>query len=177
MKIDFREIEEYLVKEDEKREELIQTSRQIIKESKVIIYALQRGGSVELSTIKSLMAVLHVKSGEGIAKVAVQEYVEALAFEYYIKNKTLIPLEELDVSVENYLLGLCDLIGELVRLAVKKAIQKEKQEVLDITAFVEELWGAFLRLNLRNGELRKKSDSIKWNLQKLENLALDVSKN
>jgi len=71
---------------------------------------------------------------------------------------------------------LCDLAGELVRKAVKDSIKKNFDSVLEIRDFVEELYGEFLKFNLRNGELRKKSDSIRWNLNKLEELALDVSK-
>ena len=80
------------------------------------------------------------------------------------------------VNSEEYLLGLCDLAGELVRKAVKDSIKKNFDSVLEIRDFVEELYGEFLKFNLRNGELRKKSDSIRWNLNKLEELALDVSK-
>jgi predicted translin family RNA/ssDNA-binding protein len=176
MKIDFSDIQDFLVREDEKREFVIQNSRLLIKESKVLIYALQRGESVDFAKMEKLMSKLDKGSCEGIEKVAVQEYVEARALDYYIKSKVLISREDLGVSVENYLLGLCDLTGELVRFAVKKAIEKDKEAVLSITLFVEEIYGGFLKLNLRNGELRKKSDSIKWNLQKLETLALDVSK-
>ena len=40
---------------------------------------------------------------------------------------------------------------------------------------MHEIYGEFLKLHLRNGELRKKSDAIKWNLKKLEEVMYDIS--
>jgi hypothetical protein len=47
---------------------------------------------------------------------------------------------------------------------------------MKVKGVVEEIYGEFLQLNLRGGELRKKSDQIKWNLQKLEDMAYNISK-
>ena len=65
--------------------------------------------------------------------------------------------------------------GELVRLAVNQSIRKNKIQALEIKDFVTDIYGEFLKLDFRNGELRKKSYSIKWNLRKLEDLALNLS--
>jgi predicted translin family RNA/ssDNA-binding protein len=82
----------------------------------------------------------------------------------------------LGVETEAYLLGLCDLTGELVRKAVKDVIDGKYDSAEEITKLVEEIYGEFLKFDLRNGNLRQKSDSIKWNLQKLEQLLLDINK-
>ena len=71
-------------------------------------------------------------------------------------------------------MGLCDLTGELVRMAVNAAIRKQFKDVERWHHITAELYGEFLKLDLRNGELRKKSDQIKWNLQKLEGLMYDL---
>ena len=52
-----------------------------------------------------------------------------------------------------------------------------KLEALMIKEIVEEIYGEFLKFDLRNGELRKKSDAIKWNLNKLEDLTLSLELN
>jgi len=166
-KEEFKDIGEQLVRQDEDREKEIILSRDVIRESKVVIYALHRGESVTLDKIQSMVEQFSGDSLTGIRKTAMQEYVEAAAFYYYIKENKLITMKELGVSVEDYLLGLCDLSGELVRKAVKEAIAKNYSSVLDITQFVEELYGEFLKFNLRNGELRKKSDMLRWNLQNM----------
>mgnify|MGYP002642091800 CR=1 FL=1 len=173
----FANIRKELENSDDQREITIQLSRDIIKESKVIIYSIQRGDKPSLDNIKKQISKLERNSNTGIENTAVQEYVEAVAFYDYIFHKKLSTKKEMGVDSESYLLGLCDLTGELVRKAVKSAIEKDYKTVLEITKFVEDLYGEFLQFNLRNGELRKKSDSIKWNLQKLEGLSLEVSKN
>lgn len=172
---DFNGIIEELHAADERRELLIQLSRDIIRESKVVIYSLQRGEKTSLEKIESLIEQLERESATGIENTAVQEYVEAACFYYFIHEKRIPNKEELKVDTENYLMGLCDLTGELLRKAVKDVIQKNYGGAREITALVEEIYGKFLLLDLRNGTLRQKSDSIKWNLQKLEQLLLDIS--
>ncbi|MDP7506717.1 MAG: hypothetical protein QF362_04730, partial [Candidatus Woesearchaeota archaeon] len=80
----------------------------------------------------------------------------------------------LGVNSEDYLLGLCDLTGELGRRAVSLATKREFKEVELIKDTVEEIYGEFLKFNLRNSQLRRKSDSIKWNLKKLEEIMYDI---
>ena len=53
---------------------------------------------------------------------------------------------------------------------------KDPDEVVRIKDCVEEIFGEFLKIDLRNGTLRKKSDSIKWNLKKLEEIMYDIKK-
>ena len=113
----------------------------------------------------------------GISSTAFQEYVEAITFYEYIKNNSIPSHEDLDVEVEDYLGGLADLTGELGRKAVHDAIKKDFDSCLKIKDIVEEIHGEFLKFEFRNGELRKKSDSIKWNLNKLEDLALSLRLN
>jgi len=177
---EFTEIRKDLKAFEEKREEIIRKSRDIIMLSKQIIYSAQRN---ELDKSEKLCseirnAVKALPSGyfdTDMEKVAVQEYVEAVCFFEFVKNKKLMTRKELEVSTENYLLGLCDLTGELVRQAVNAVINKRNEEALKIKEFVEELYGEFLQFDLRGGQLRKKADSIKWNLKKLEDLALGIS--
>ena len=161
---------------DDRREKVIQLSRVIIKESKLIIYALQRNEKTNLKKILSLVKELKREAQTGIEDTAMQEYVEAACFFHYIHDKKIPDYRELEVDVNSYLMGLCDLTGELVRMAVKDVIEKNYERALEITVFVEEIYGLFLQLDLRNGPLRQKADSIKWNLQKLEHLLLDISR-
>lgn len=176
----FKKIREDLNNFEKKREKVIQTSRSIIKLSKRIIYSVLRKEIKEaeklIKDIKKQIKTLPKGSYDvRIDHVAYQEYVEAVCFYSYVKNKSLPTRKELNVDTESYLLGLCDMSGELVRLAVNEAIRQNYNSVFEIKDFVEEIYGEFLKFNLRNGELRKKSDAIKWNLRKLEDLALKYS--
>lgn len=102
---DFNGIIEELHAADERRELLIRLSRDIIRESKVVIYALQRGEKTSLEKIESLMGQLEMESATGIENTAVQEYVEAACFYYFIHEKRIPNKEELHVDTENYLMG------------------------------------------------------------------------
>ena len=57
---------------------------------------------------------------------AIQEFIEALSFQHYVETQTLITIEqvaarlptEILITDEDYLLGLFDLTGEIMRFAV-----------------------------------------------------------
>ena len=181
-KSEFKKIREEMHKVDEKREELIHLSREIINLSKQIIYAAQRNdlktASSVVKNIKNKVKKLkniNIITDTNINSVAFQEYVEAIAFYEFVKNKKIPTRAILNVSAENYLSGLCDLTGELVRKAVYDVIHKKFDEASKIKDLVHDIYGEFLKFHLRNTELRKKSDSIKWNLKKLEEVMYDIS--
>ena len=181
-KKEFNKIREDMHKVDLKREEVIQTSREIITLSKQIIYAAQRNDLGEASgIIKSIkekinkLKKININADTNINSVAFQEYVEAIAFYEFVRNGKIPTKASLKVSAEDYLSGLCDLTGELVRKAIYDVIHKKFDEAERIKELVHEIYGEFLKLHLRNGELRKKSDSIKWNLKKLEEVMYDIS--
>ncbi|MCK4669598.1 MAG: hypothetical protein KAT43_00220 [Nanoarchaeota archaeon] len=181
----FQEIKKAMEKYDEKRESLIKRSRDVIKYSKEIIYAVHRKDmkSAEQSIKKIKKAVSEVskevkkdpKLDIGAYKVAVQEYVEAICYYEFVKRKKLPTHKELGVTPEYYLQGICDLTGELVRKAINNAIKGDTKPAFEIKDFVEELYNELMLFDFRGGELRKKFDSIKYDLGKLSQLAFDIT--
>ena len=180
-KKEFSKIGKEMADFDLKRESIIQKSREIINISKKIIYALHRGdirsassyvGEIEKQ--KKSLENVRVWLDTNINQVAFQEYVEALCYYHFVKNKKIPTAASLKVDNVNYLLGLCDLTGELVRKAVNEVINQNFNQALEIKKVVEEIYEEFLKFNLRNGELRKKSDQIKWNLKKLEDIVFEL---
>ncbi len=179
-KDEFEEIGRELTEFAEKREAVIRQSRCIIALSKQIIYSVQRGNIAEAEKLmKGIKADVKALPAErydaDIQSVALQEYVEAACFFGFVKDKKLATRSELEVGTESYLLGLCDLTGELVRQAVNYAINKKYDEAMEIKELVEEIYGAFLKLDLRGGLLRKKADALRWDLKKLEEIALNIA--
>ncbi len=176
-KKEFESIAQDLKKFEAEREKAIDLSRRAIHLSKRIIYCLHRNEKEEagslLKEIKRMIDHLPVNSYDTtITLTAIQEYVEAATYFAFETGKTIPTRKELQVRTEEYLLGLCDLSGELVRKAVNAVIHQDYDEVQRITQFTEELYAEFLKFNLRNGELRKKYDSIRWNLAKVEDILL-----
>jgi len=171
-----KELSKELKDADERREKVIQLSRDIIKESKIVIYNLQRSEKTDLKRIQSLVKSLKRESQTGIEDTAIQEYVEAACFYAFLQTKKIPTHKDLGVDIDSYLMGLSDLTGELMRKAVKDVIEQKYESAKEITKLVEEIYGLFLQLDLRNGPIRQKADAIKWNLQKLEHLVLDISR-
>jgi hypothetical protein len=94
---------------------------------------------------------------------------------------TAVPTDEDDIkfhfSIEEYLQSLISLINELVpdlsssdwlqsRLAVNSVTMGNYSRPLAISRFVKELSTAFQVLNLKNDNLRKRFDSIKYDVKK-----------
>ncbi|MBI2145079.1 hypothetical protein HYU18_02030 [Candidatus Woesearchaeota archaeon] len=167
---------------DAKREELIAKTREIIKQSKTAIYALQRSdqktADATLAKMKKEISLLgkyaENASFAGTIKPAMQEYVEAAALNEFIVTGKIIAREGLGVTAENYLLGLCDVSGEIVRKAINAAINDDTKVVVAAKKYVEDLYYGMMQLDLRNGELRKKFDGLKYDLKKLEDVLLSI---
>lgn len=179
---EFAELKNELEAGDAKREELIAKTRELIKQSKTVIYALQRGdaktAAAVLAGMKKEVKLLEPfqkdASHASATKPAIQEYVEAACFNEFVLTGKMLPRKELGVSAEHYIAGLCDLSGEIVRKAVNAAINDDSKTVVRAKKFVEELYYGLLQFDLRNGELRKKFDGLKYDLKKMEDLLLSL---
>ena len=183
----FEGIRKILANYDSKREELIKKARELLKISKQVIYSIHRGNAKEaLSNIneankmkKELDKIADFDRKlmfEGSYSEACQEYAEAVCYYDFVQNKTLPSFQDLKIDYEDYLMGICDLTGELTRRAVSMATNRKFKEVEKIKDFVDDIYGEFLKFDLRNGNLRKKYDSVKWNLKKLEEVMYDIKK-
>ncbi|MBI4448241.1 hypothetical protein HY643_04620 [Candidatus Woesearchaeota archaeon] len=176
---EFEEIKSEMENFEEEREKTITISRNIIRLSKQLIYSAHRGdfksAKEAVGEINKLVEEIKGKREDvGMTKVAFQEYAEAVGFYCFIKEGRLITRKELGISTEDYLIGVCDLTGEMVRKALNDIINGDYDSALKVKDAVNEIYGVFLKLDFRNGELRKRFDSIKWNLRKLEDLALNI---
>lgn len=81
----------------------------------------------------------------------------------------------LSIELEDFLTGVSYLPSELARLCVNSAIAKDYEKPKQIAAFVSELFAGFRLLNLKNDNLRKRYDSIKYDLKKIEEVVYDIS--
>jgi predicted translin family RNA/ssDNA-binding protein len=170
---------------DEKRDRIIRESRDILTNSKHAIYSIHRdelaAAKEQLAAAKAVKTKLEALIGDdaglrtGGFSSACEEYVEAAALLSYVTNGAFPTPEDLGVSGEEYLLGLADLTGELTRRAVLAATKQQRDEVARIHKLLEAIYGEFVKFDFRNGELRRKYDSIKYSLQKVEQVLYDLS--
>ncbi|KAI9815223.1 MAG: hypothetical protein M1826_002083 [Phylliscum demangeonii] len=79
------------------------------------------------------------------------------------------------LTIEEYLQSLVSLIEELARLAVNSVTLGDYQRPLLISRFVKDLHAGFQILNLKNDSLRRRTDSIKYQVKKVEDVVYDLS--
>ncbi|MBN2422399.1 hypothetical protein JXB41_04165 [Candidatus Woesearchaeota archaeon] len=184
-KKDFLIIKKNMEENEVIREKTIQKSREVIQLSKKLIYALHRKDNKkaqklfkdinrEISELEKIGNKCQKFISFGMYNTAIQEFVEAACYYEFIVNKKIPGFNELKVEYESYLLGLCDLTGELERKAVYSTIDGDYKKVAEIRELVNEIYEQFLQFDLRNSELRKKSDSIKWNLKRIDEILYDL---
>jgi len=184
-KSDFTSMRKEVLEYDAQRELLIKKSRDVLKLSKQVIYAVHRDELKQaeklIQDIKKEKAALEKIAShspdmlsEGSYKVALQEYAEALLYFSFIKDGKLAARKELDIPTFHYILGLCDLTGELVRKAVYLAGKGKNESVEKIKELVDAIYGELLAFDFRDNETRRKFDAVKYDLKKLEDLVLQL---
>ncbi|MDO8660494.1 MAG: hypothetical protein Q7K43_01270 [Candidatus Woesearchaeota archaeon] len=181
----FAELRKQVECYDSLREHVIKTSRDALKLSKGAIYSMHRA---EVNTAKKQLAeakkILDMLKNEcvkeptllitGTYSEALEEHTEAQCYYYYLTEKRIPSANELGMDAETYLAGLCDTVGELVRKAVNSVIQGDTKTALEIKEVVTAIYEELMLFDFRNTSVRRKFDSIKYSLEKLEDLALQV---
>ncbi len=185
LKKEFKSLRKDYEKQDKLRNDLILKSREVIKLSKRIIYSVHRNdlkrAGEDVNRIKRLISSIKKLTNSKISDVgylrsAFQEFVEAVCFFEFIKNKRIPGHKDLGVDVDSYLLGICDLTGELMRYATNNFINKNFKVVLEVRELMGFIYDELMLFDFRSGELRNKFDSIKYSVKKLDDLVIDVMK-
>ncbi|CZS97767.1 related to translin-associated protein X [Rhynchosporium agropyri] len=143
----FENFRDELDEHHDRREHIIKASRDITAASKKIIFALQRVRSLRSTIPPKIASEVQAKASamqEQFLSIVpdltginawryqrqisggIQEYMEAISFQHYLINQTLITLEEAAKSLpatitltgDDYVLGIFDLVGELMRFAI-----------------------------------------------------------
>ncbi|RLE72606.1 MAG: haloacid dehalogenase, partial [Thermoprotei archaeon] len=131
---------EYLEEKDRVREELIKTSREIIRYCRDVVNKIHRRELESLDDVflnlKSLVEKLRVKCKAfpdmyhgGIVQEALMEYYEALLLYKYVKTGKLEIA--VDLPREDYvafLLGLADVAGEFRRELVQSLLENDVEK-------------------------------------------------
>ena len=111
-----------------------------------------------------------------------QEYIEALSFIHYLKHKTLISFEQVKASFEfsneegkdldlnpfDYILGVADLTGELMRLCINSAANGDKSTPFEVCSFLREIHDAFISLGKVSKDVASKLRVLKTSMHKVE---------
>ena len=125
----------------------ISLSSEVLRNSKQAIFATHRDDLKEakksletaenrLNLIQKMLKENYSLEHEGSFKAAVEEYVEARFFLDYLQGKKIEFVNEYNIGMEEYLSGLADFTGELVRRCVLRATKRDSTEVEKQMEFV-----------------------------------------
>ncbi|EGG16962.1 hypothetical protein DFA_07943 [Cavenderia fasciculata] len=112
-----------------------------------------------------------------------------LTFTYWLSTRKLLKIDEVntligaqqsgnrDISVEleDYLIGLCNLTNEMSRYCVNCVIRQDYETPMLINTFINDIYAGFRLLNLKNDAIRKRFDSMKYDIKRLEEVVYDLS--
>ena len=88
-----------------------------------------------------------------------------------VAAKLGVPAEDdtkFHLSIEEYLSSIITMINELSRLAVNSVTLGNYSRPVSINRFINDLHNGFQLLNLKNDQLRRRFDSVKYDLKKVE---------
>ncbi|CUA67610.1 Translin [Rhizoctonia solani] len=120
---------------------------------------------------------------------SLQNIIFVTALDEYLSTERLITLPECEqilgvnpewrgrfqIPSEDYLHGIIALVNELSRLAVNAVTLGDFNRPVQISVFVRDLYSGFSLLNLKNDSLRRRFDSLKYDMKKIEEVLYDVS--
>ncbi|KAK0668870.1 Translin [Cercophora samala] len=95
--------------------------------------------------------------------------------DFYSVPLNLVSEDKFHITTEEYLLALVAIIEDLSRLAMNSVTLGDTALAVEISAFVKDLHAGFQVLNLKNDILRKRVDSIKYAVKKVEDVVYDLS--
>ena len=111
-----------------------------------------------------------------------QEYIEALSFSHFLKHKTLISFEQVKASFEfsneggkdlvlnpfDYILGVADLTGELMRLCINSAATGDRNTPFEVCSFLRKVHDAFVSFGNVSKDVASKVRVLKTSMNKVE---------
>jgi predicted translin family RNA/ssDNA-binding protein len=168
----------------ELREEVIAKSREILRNSKLAIFALHRDEITKTKKIldqaenlffdlEKLFKREKKLRYESPFKDAAEEFIEARMFYEFLSSKNVVFTSKVKLSFDDYLGGICDLSGEILRKAVQRATEGRKDKVSDCKQAIQEIVGELIKFDLV-GKLRPKYDDAKRNLRRIEEIVYDL---
>ncbi len=170
-------------KHGSERRQIISLSNAVLHGSKRVIFALHRDGikqaGILLDEAEKSLQSLEKKFGynrliqEGAYKAGAEEYVEAKMFYRVITGKKVDKIDKIQLAVDSYLGGICDLTGELVRRAVNMAAAGNVKEVEKIKLAINDIMAELTEFDM-TGYMRTKYDQAKNSLKKIEQIDYEI---
>ncbi|KAL7420240.1 Translin-1 [Cryptotrichosporon argae] len=114
-------------------------------------------------------------------------FVTSIALARFILHDELVPAftaatlmgltedSALHLGADDYLQGVIGMVNELPRLSINSVTAQNFELPVKIAAFVGDIFASYSILNLRNDALRRKFDSLKYDLKRCEDVVYDLT--
>ena len=182
VKSSLEEISRSLDDTQDRREELIKSSREIVVLCSKAISAVHRM-ELELAlqnTERSAVLIKHLRTrvrGDLARQLLVpeQEYVEAMALVAISQNDTIPSHRDLDVSEEAYVLGLLDCVGELKRMTLDHLRRDASDAAIQTFETMETLYQELYHFSIYDKVLKEVRRKIDVNRSLVESVRSTVT--
>jgi len=187
----FTHIATELTAYEKRRESVIRSSRDILRDAKSIIF-LSHEGKLDEATAKLEQVSKRVKQLEtdfvkplrkGMPKfplyqegswcAAAEEYLEAWFFVQFLSGKAMKEPAGISPKPEVFIGALADFTGEVLRAAVLTGARKDVKSLRRYRRVIIDVVGFLLPLYL-TGQSRMKLDQAKKNLKRIEEIIYEV---
>jgi len=166
------------------RTQIIGRSNLALNNAKKAIFALHRDelkdAEQKLEESRKLLLELEKKFAknskyrrEGSWKAAAEEFIEADLYFNYRKTGKISEVSGVSLNFDEYLGGLADLTGELIRWAVLLVNKGDYSKMFEIQKTINQIIQVLLDCNL-TGYLRQKFDQAKRSQRKIEQMIYDL---
>ena len=167
-------IEKSIDDKDKVREKALRISREIIigcrKAIQLIHQELMRDAKTNISrSSKKLEELYNLTQGHpelyhaGFVENAAQELVEASCLYNIMRGVDLPDPDKIKTTYSSYLLGLCDLVGELRRSALDKIREGASKDADEYLKMMENIYDVIIRFDYPSGliPIKKKQDMVR----------------
>jgi len=172
-------IEKSIDDKDRIREKALRESREIIINCRRTIQNIHQNKYREAKTLlnkssKKIQNLYEITKEHpdlyhaGFVENAAQELVEANCFYNIMKGKEIPDPDELKTTYSSYLLGLCDLVGELRRAALDSIRTGEPKKADEYLNMMEDIYDVIIRFDYPSGliPIKKKQDMVRNLIEK-----------
>lgn len=167
-------IEKSIDDKDKIREQALRSSREIIIGCRKAIQLIHqesmknainniKKASTKLQGLYELTKDYPELFHSGFVENAAQELVEAQCFYNVMKGRDLPDPDDIKTTYSSYLLGLCDLVGELRRTALDSIRAGEAKEADNYLSMMDDIYDVIIRFDYPSGliPIKKKQDMVR----------------
>ncbi len=172
-------IDKHINEKDQIREKALRTSREIIINCRKAIQALHRTkkadakklikkATTEMNTLHAITKDFPDIYHTGYVTNAEQEYVEANCLLNIMNDENLPDPDALNTSYGAYLLGLCDVVGELRRGALDSILEGKPDHANEYLEYMDSIYEAIMSFDYPSGliPIKKKQDMVRHLIEK-----------